>query len=109
LRRSLVEDDNVAITITVKGKSYESTTRKHAEEVLFGSGKHRGDFEAEMNGWPCTDEARHDCHALFIRESAGRTITLTVTGDKGGYAKNHGLDFGATGTITYDNGNVTYG
>lgn len=97
------------ITITVKGKDYESTKKNHAEEVLFGSGKHKGDFEAEMDGWPCTGERGHDCHALFIKESAGRTITLTISGDHGGYAANHGFDFGHTGTITYDNGVATYG
>ena len=47
-------------------------------------------------------------HRLFTNRSAGRTITVTVAGDHGGYAKNHGKNFGDTGTITYARGVVTY-
>ncbi len=98
----------MAVEISVGRRSYEGNNQQHAEEVMFGSGRYEaGDFAAEMNAWPCTGERHHDCHALFTRKSAGRTITLTVTGDKGGYAKNHDLDFGATGTIVYADGTTT--
>ena len=96
------------ISISVGSRTYESTNRKHAEEVLFDSRRHRGDFEAEMDGWPCTGERGHDCHELFRRQSVGRTITLTITGDHGGYARNHDRAFGATGTIVYSDGEVEY-
>src|SRR5437868_14307273 len=97
------------ISVTVNRKTYESTNKKHAEEVMFESGKHNGgDLAVEMDGWPCTGERGHDCHRLFTNRSAGRTITVTVAGDHGGYAKNHGKNFGDTGTITYARGVVTY-
>jgi hypothetical protein len=96
------------ISISVGRRTYQSTNRNHAEEVMFSSGNHRGDFDADMDGWPCTGERGHNCHELFIRQSAGRTITLTVSGDHAGYAANHERAFGATGTITYNNGAVTY-
>ncbi len=97
------------ITVSVGSREYDSTNRKHAEEVMFESGRHRGSIEVEMNGWPCTGERGHNCHDLFIRQSAGRKITVTVTDDHGGYAANHGFAFGHTGTIVYDDGNVSYG
>jgi len=97
------------IEINVGKKTYESTNSKHAEEVMFESGKYNnGDFTVEMTGWPCTDETRHDCHKLFIRKSEGRVITVIVEEDHGGYAKNHGKEFGDTGAITYTNGVVEY-
>ena len=69
------------ISVTVNRKTYESTNKKHAEEVMFESGKHNGgDLAVEMDGWPCTGERGHDCHRLFTNRSAGRTITVTVGG-----------------------------
>lgn len=98
------------VQITANGKkSYEGNDRNHAEEVMFNSGKYdSGTLNVEMDAWPCTGERGHNCHALFIRKSAGRKITLTITSDHGGYAANHGKTMGSTGTITYDNGSVTY-
>lgn len=97
------------IEISVGKRFYESTNSKHSEELLFESGRFdEGDFVAEMNGWPCTGERHHDCHALFIKQSTGRIITVIVEGDHGGYAKNHGKEFGDTGVITYRNGVVEY-
>ncbi len=93
------------ITATVGRREYQSTDRYHAEEVMFSSGRYdAGDFEVEMNGWPCTGERHHNCHELFIRKSAGRTITVIVEADHGGYAANHGLRFGSTGQIVYADG-----
>ncbi|MEW6982678.1 hypothetical protein AAD001_08505 [Colwelliaceae bacterium 6471] len=97
------------IEISVGKRTYQSTDRKHSEEVMFESGKYNnGDFTAEMTGWPCTGERHHNCHDLFKRQSKDRTITVIVEDDHGGYAKNHGKEFGATGTITYVNGIVEY-
>lgn len=97
------------ITVSVGKKEFVSDTKKHAEENLFAVRKYaQGDLDVEMNGWPCTGERGHDCHALFISESQGRTITVTVTDDHGGYARNHDKVFGATGTIVYKHGKVTY-
>lgn len=96
------------MSISVRNRTYESTNRYHAEEVMFASGRHRGDFEAEMGGWPCTGERGHDCHELFRRQSIGRTITLTITGDHAGYSANHGQASGATGTIVYSDGEIEY-
>jgi hypothetical protein len=104
-----IEEKDMPIKIAVGKREYESTNKNHAEEVMFASGKHNaGNFTVEMDGWPCTGERGHNCHRIFILRSAGRTITVEVTGDHGGYAKNHGRDFGSTGTITYANGAVTY-
>lgn len=97
------------ISITAGKKSYEGTNSNHAEEVLFHSGRHdSGDLIIEMNAWPCTGERKHNCHELFKKKSAGRTIKLKVTDDHGGYAKNHDKHFGEKGTITYADGVVTY-
>ena len=97
------------ISISVGKRTYQSTDRNHAEECLFLSRKHdTGDLSAEMDGWPCTGERGHDCHQLFIKQSLGRTITLSITADHGGYARNHDKDFGATGTIIYHDGTVQY-
>lgn len=97
------------ITVSVGKKSYESTDSTHAEEALFRSGRHdSGDIAVEMDAWPCTGERHHNCHQLFLDKSTSRRITVTVTNDHGGYAKNHGRDFGATGTITYQFGAATY-
>jgi len=94
---------------SVGKKEYESTKQNHAEELLFASGKHRlGNITVELDAWPCTGERGHNCHALFQRESANRIITVVVGGDHGGYAKNHGKEFNATGTITYNNLTITY-
>jgi Cu2+-containing amine oxidase len=90
-------------------KKYEGTDRNHAEEVLFASGKYNaGNLTVDLDAWPCTGERGHNCHRLFQTRSAGRTITVNVSGDHAGYAVNHGLQFGATGTITYADGAVTY-
>lgn len=95
----------MSVEISVGKRSYTGTKSKHAEEVMFDSGRYDdGNFNAEMNAWPCTGERHHNCHNLFLTQSAGRRIVLTITDDKGGYAKNHDLDFGATGQIVYDNG-----
>ncbi|WP_437985447.1 hypothetical protein [Sorangium sp. So ce117] len=97
------------ISVTVKGKTYESDGHYHAEEVMFASVKRQGNLDVEMNGWPCTGERHHDCHQLFLDQSANRTITVTITGDHAGYAANHGRKFGDKGTITYAAGVATYG
>lgn len=97
------------IKVSIGKHPYESTKNDHAEEVMFASGKYNdGNFTVNMNGWPCTGERHHDCHQLFINRSIGRTITVNVTGDHAGYARNHSKNFGATGTITYNNGVATY-
>ena len=54
------------------------------------------------------DGGRHNCHDLFKRRSAGRTITLTIVGDSGGYAVNHEDKAEGDNTITYADGEVTY-
>lgn len=97
------------VEATVGRRTYTSTDRDHAEELLFNSGRHDdGDLAVELNAWPCTGERHHNCHALFIRKSANRRITVTVTQDHGGYAANHHRQMGTVGTITYNNGMVTY-
>ncbi|MGJ8666986.1 MAG: hypothetical protein ACSHW7_11500 [Patiriisocius sp.] len=97
------------VEATVGKKTYPSNNNNHAEEVMFNTGKYEtGDFTVELDAWPCVDEGFHNCHQKFIDKSHGRTITVIVNDDHGGYAKNHGFDFGAMGTITYDRGNVTY-
>ena len=98
------------VEATVGRRTYPSTDRNHAEEVMFSSGRHNtGNLAVDLNAWPCTGERGHDCHALFIARSVGRVITVTVTDDHGGYAANHGQTIGSTGTITYNNQVVTYG
>lgn len=97
------------VSVTVGKKEYEGTKSNHAEEVMFNSGRHdTGNLTIEMNAWPCTGERHHNCHNLFLQKSNGRTITVVVNEDHGGYAKNHGQHFGAKGTITYANGVATY-
>lgn len=96
------------VEISVGRRSYESTNRNHAEELMIASGRHQGSFSAEMNAWPCTGERGHNCHELLRRSSIGRTITVEITDDHGGYAANHDQAFGSTGTITYSNGEVSY-
>ncbi|WP_437769252.1 hypothetical protein WMF27_09430 [Sorangium sp. So ce281] len=96
------------ISVTVKGKTYESDGHYHAEEIMFASVKRKGDLEVEMNGWPCTGERYHDCHKLFLDQSASRTITVTITDDHAGYAANHGLKLGAKGKIIYAKGEAKY-
>ncbi len=94
-------------TLFIGKDIYESTKSRHAEELMFSNPKYSsGDLEIEMNAWPCTGERGHDCHELFRRKSEGRRITVEITDDHGGYARNHGKAFGSTGTIIYDNGNV---
>lgn len=96
----------MSVDVTIKKKTYSSTKKNHGEEIMFSTGKYNtGDLAISMNGWPCTGgHNHHNCHDLFIRKSAGRTITITITGDKAGYALNYGRKLGATGTITYTNG-----
>ena len=99
------------ITATVKKVTYEGTKTKHAEQVMFDSGKYEsGNFTVELTGWPCMERAigGFHCHNLFIRKSTGRVITVNITADTGGYALSHGKTLGATGTITYNNGLATY-
>ncbi len=106
--KSIIKKTIMPIKVSVGNREYESTNRNHAEEVMFGSGRYvAGDFTVNMDGWPCTGERNHDCNALFLRESANRTITVIVSGDHAGYARNHGKNFGSTGTITYRNGIAT--
>lgn len=98
------------VTASVGRKVYEGTNSNHAEEVLFESGKYNsGNLTVDLDAWPCTGERGHNCHRLFQTRSMGRIITVNIGGDHAGYAVNHGQQFGATGTITYDNGEVTYG
>jgi hypothetical protein len=61
-----------------------------------------------MDAWPCTGEAGHNCHNLFKLRSTGRIITVNCNGDHADFAATHGKAFGSTGTITYNNGAVTY-
>ncbi|WP_437745320.1 hypothetical protein WME73_10400 [Sorangium sp. So ce302] len=97
------------ISVTVKGKTYESDGHYHAEEIMLASVSSTANLVVEMNGWPCTGERYHDCHKRFLTASASRTITVTITDDHAGYAANHGRKFGEKGTITYANGVATYG
>lgn len=93
------------VSVSVGKREYYSTKSKHAEEIMFESGRYdSGDFEVEMDAWPCTGERHHDCHSLFIKKSSGRKITLIIKGDHGGYAACHGRSFGASGKIVYNNG-----
>jgi hypothetical protein len=97
------------INVSVGRRSYESTNKKHAEEVMFADIRYAtGNFTVDMDGWPCTGERGHNCHQLFKTKSVGRIITVNVSGDHAGYSRNHDRNFGATGTITYNNGVVTY-
>ena len=97
------------VSAAIGKHSYEGDKRYHAEEVMFNSGRHdSGNINIELNAWPCTGERHHNCHALFIKKSIGRTITVVVTEDHGGYAPDHNKHFGETGTIVYNNGVVTY-
>ena len=97
------------IKASVGKKEYESTKKNHAEEVMFYSGKYdAGNFTVDLDGWPCTGERGHNCHAMFIIRSANRTITVNINGDHGGYAMNHARQFGSTGVITYTDGVATY-
>ncbi len=90
-------------------KEYPGNDRNHAEEVLFNSKKYDiGNLTVELDAWPCMGERGHNCHNLFKTKSIGRTITVNITGDHAGYAVMHGKKFGATGTITYANGVITY-
>jgi hypothetical protein len=104
----------MAITATVKKKTYSGTDTFHAEQVMFRTGLYEtGNLNVELTGWPCEGEHRHDCHKLFKTKSKGRIITVEITGDSGGYAANHPGRVGAasnqkTGTITYNNGTPTY-
>jgi hypothetical protein len=94
---------------TVGNRTYPSDDRDHAEEKMFASNRYNaGNFTVELDAWPCTGEKHHNCHQLLKQRSMGRVITAIVTGDHGGYARNHGLAFGATGTITYTNGEAAY-
>lgn len=106
----------MSITASVGKRDYEGGKNSHAEEEMFGSGRYNdvGDFTVEMNGWPCIHQGRHhDCHGLFIKQSAGRVITLVITDDRGGYSADHGFpqkgpgEDPYTGTITYDDGTPT--
>lgn len=94
------------VEVTLGRNTYAGDNKLHAEEVMFNSGKFpaQGNVNVSMNAWPCTGERHHNCHQRFIERSAGRTITISITGDHAGYAANHGKPFGATGTITYTNG-----
>lgn len=93
------------VSVSVGRRDYQSTNSKHAEEVMFDSGRYdSGDFEVEMDAWPCTGERHHNCHKLFKEKSSGRKITLIINGDHGGYAANHGKPFGSSGKIVYNNG-----
>ncbi len=107
-------------------KTYESTNKNtHAEEVAFymeapGRSKAKvikedllksGNLDFEMDGWPCFADGSHDCHALFLghsRAPLARTITVTMTGDSGGYKSGHAGAAAGHTTITYTNGVATY-
>ena len=97
------------IKVSVGKYEYESTNKNHAEEVMFSVPRHQsGDLTVSMNGWPCTGERHHNCHDLFIKQSAGRTITVVVDNDHAGYSANHGRKVNPTGTIVYNRGTVQY-
>jgi hypothetical protein len=97
------------VTVNDGKKDYPSTNNIHGEEEMFNKTKFQsGNFTVTMNAWPCTGERHHNCHQLFKTKSVGRIITVVITGDHGGYARNHGKAFGAKGTITYNNGVATY-
>ena len=89
-----------------KGKKYTPVQGGiHAEQkILQAKENSEGDLHISINAWPCTQT----CHPLLIEKSAGRTITLTITGDKGGYSADHGADAQGHNTIVYNNGNATY-
>ncbi len=106
-------------------KSFTSTSAKHAEEVAFATAALRkggpkevsnpllktGSLTFEMDGWPCVNEKHHDCHDLFTRHSQdapGRTITVVMTDDSGGYKASHAGAAAGHTTITYTNGVVAY-
>lgn len=97
------------VNVTANKKTYASTKKNHAEELMFAITKNTsGNLDVSMDGWPCTGERGHNCHQLFKDQSAGRTITVSIGADHAGYARNHGKAFGATGTITYTNGAAVY-
>lgn len=95
------------VEVSVGKKDYESTNKYHGEELALAAHP-VGNITVNMNAWPCTGERGHDCHALFKKKSAGRTITVVINADHAGYAANHGRAFGATGTITYTKGVAVY-
>ena len=100
------------IYVQVKKSTYESVGQRHAEEEMFSTGRYdSGDLVVSMNGGPCVGYGKghgHNCHGLFLRKSAGRTITVEVTDDRGGYAADHGKLYGSTGRIVYRNGVASY-
>jgi len=94
-----------AVEATIGKNTFASTKSKHAEELLFSDPNNlEGNLVIEMNAWPCVGEGFHNCHNLFLTQSKGRTITVHITEDHAGYAADHGLEFGSTGTITYRDG-----
>ncbi|GLQ99398.1 hypothetical protein GCM10007863_38180 [Dyella mobilis] len=102
----------VNLRLTGRSKPYESTSHAHAEKLFCE--EHRASdattFALTMDAWPCIEGARGKpgCHRLLQILSIGRTITLVVSGDHAGYAVNHNLAAGSTGTIVYANGSITY-
>lgn len=95
----------MAVEATIGKKTFASTKSNHAEELLFSDSNNlEGDLVIEMNAWPCVGEGFHNCHKLFLTQSKGRIITVHITEDHAGYAADHGLEFGSTGTITYQDG-----
>jgi hypothetical protein len=90
-------------------KEFEGNNQRHCEETIFDNPKYSsGELFIELDAWPCClGERGKNCHALFIRQSLNRTITVTVEADHAGYAVNHGYPAQTKGTITYKNGVVT--
>lgn len=103
-KKNVKGNKGAGLQAQVGRRSYQPTQSRHAEELILQ--EHRaGDLTIEMNAWPCMER----CHNLLLQASrGGRTITVEVTGDQGGYARDHGRAFGATGTITYQEGHATY-
>jgi len=86
-----------------------SNIEQHAERLGVGAAlrsRGRANIALSQNAWPCPP-----CHA-WLRGCANSeqiTITVTVTGDHGGYAGGHGKLPDATGVITYHpDGSFTY-
>jgi hypothetical protein len=93
----------------IGNKEFSGDDKSHCEETIFQNPYYSsGELFIDLDAWPCClGERGKNCHALFIKQSLNRTITVTITDDHGGYAKDHGYPGGTTGKIIYDNGVVT--
>lgn len=106
------------VTCTLHGRPIEqgtnSSIHQHAERraiaAAFPGASPAYNLALTLNAWPCWDND-YGCH-MWLQGCAMKeqiTITVTITGDQGGYASQHGREDDPTGTIIYrPNGDVDY-